>query len=143
MVAILRPTVPSATTDLTFRWTGNLVFEAQAGQHTLVLDGDGAAGISPVQLLGAALGGCMGTDVALILTRGRQPLKALDVELHATRAETDPRRFVGVRLHFAVRGAVDPPQLDRAIALSREKYCSVWHSLRQDITLEITTSIAE
>ena len=70
-------------------------------------------------------------------------LKALDVELHATRAETDPRRFVGVRLHFAVQGAVDPAQLDRAIALSRDKYCSVWHSLRQDIALEITTSIAE
>jgi putative redox protein len=119
------------------------VFEAHAGKHTLVLDGDGAAGISPVQLMGTALGGCMGTDVALILTKGRQPLKGLEVELHATRAETDPRRFVGVRLHFAVRGAVDPAQLDRAIALSREKYCSVWHSLRQDITLEITTSIAE
>lgn len=133
----------STTTDLTFAWTGNLVFEAHAGKHMLVLDGDGAAGISPVQLLGAALGGCMGTDVALILTRGRQPLRALDVEFHATRAETDPRRFVEVRLHFAARGAVDPAQLDRAIALSREKYCSVWHSLRQDITLEITTSIAE
>ena len=133
----------SASTHVTFRWTGNLAFEVHAGAHAIVTDGDGAAGISPVQLLGAALGGCMGTDVALILTRGRQPLKALDVELHATRAETDPRRFVGVRLHFAVQGAVDPAQLDRAIALSRDKYCSVWHSLRQDIALEITTSIAE
>jgi putative redox protein len=133
----------SPTTDISFNWTGNLAFEAHAGNHALVLDGDGAAGISPVQLLGAALGGCMGTDVALILTRGRQPLKALDVELHATRAETDPRRFVGVTIHFAVRGAVDAAQLERAIALSRDKYCSVWHSLRLDISLEITTSITE
>jgi putative redox protein len=123
----------SSSTDLTFRWTGDLAFEVHAGDHALVLDGDGAAGISPVQLLGAALGGCMGTDVALILTRGRQPLRALDVELHATRAKTDPRRFVR---------AVDPAQLDRAIALSRDKYCSVWHSLRQDIALEITTFIS-
>ena len=132
----------SATTHVTFRWTGKLAFEVDTGDHSLVLDGDGAAGISPVQLLGAALGGCMGTDVALILTRSRQPLRALDVELHATRADTDPRRFVGIHIHFAVQGAVDPAQLDRAIALSRDKYCSVWHSLRQDIALEITTSIS-
>jgi putative redox protein len=134
--------VAQATTHVTFRWTGKLAFEVDAGDHSLVLDGDGAAGISPVQLLGAALGGCMGTDVALILTRGRQPLRALDVELRATRADTDPRRFVGIHIHFAVQGAVDPAQLDRAIALSRDKYCSVWHSLRQDTALEITTSIS-
>jgi putative redox protein len=83
----------------------------------------------------------MATDVALILTRGRQPLRGLEVELHATRANSDPRRFVSVRIHFAVQGLVDPAQLERAIALSRDKYCSVWHSLRQDITLETTTSI--
>jgi putative redox protein len=135
--------VASSTTHVTFRWTGKLTFDVRAGAHTIVTDGDSSAGLSPVQLLGAALGGCMGTDVALILTRGRQPLRALDVELHATRAATDPRRFVGVRIHFAVQGAVDPAQLDRAIALSREKYCSVWHSLRQDITLETTSSISE
>jgi putative redox protein len=135
--------VAPATTHVTFRWTGKLAFDVRAGAHAIVTDGDGAAGLSPVQLLGAALGGCMGTDVALILTRGRQPLKALDVELHATRAEADPRRFVDVRIHFAVLGGVDPAQLERAINLSRDKYCSVWHSLRQDITLQITSSITE
>jgi putative redox protein len=136
-------TVASASTHVTFRWTGNLAFEVRAGAHTIVADGDSAAGLSPVQLLGAALGGCMATDVALILTRGRQPLKALDVELHATRADSDPRRFVGVRIHFTVQGGVDPAQLERAITLSRDKYCSVWHSLRPDIPLEATSSISE
>jgi putative redox protein len=135
--------VASTSTHVIFRWTGNLAFDLQAGDHTIVTDGDGVAGISPVQLLGAALGGCMGTDVALILGRGRQPLKALEVTLDATRAKADPRRFVSVHIHFAVQGAVDPAQLDRAIRLSRDKYCSVWHSLRQDIPLEITTSISE
>jgi len=139
----LQSIVASSSTHVTFRWTGKLAFEGHAGNHSIVTDGDGLAGISPVQLLGAALGGCMATDIALILTRGRQPLKALDVALDATRAVSDPRRVVAVRLHFAVRGAVDPAQLDRAIGLSRDKYCSVWHSLRQDISLEITTSISE
>ena len=131
----------AATTHLTLRWTEKLAFDVSAGAHTIVTDDDSTAGLSPVQLLGAALGGCMATDVALILTRGRQPLRGLEVELHATRAESDPRRFVSVRIHFAVQGLVDSAQLERAIALSRDKYCSVWHSLRPDITLETTTSI--
>jgi putative redox protein len=128
-------------TEITLAWTGDLAFSLTAGAHSLVTDGDGKAGISPVQMLCGALAGCMGTDVALILTRGRQDLRALDVTLSATRAEQEPRRILAVTIHFAVKGQVNPAQLDRAIALSREKYCSVWHSLRDDITLETTTSI--
>ena len=78
-------------------------------------------GLSPVQLLGAALAGCMATDVALILTRGRQPLKSLTVSLSARRADYDPHRVVGVQMHFAVGGDVNPAQLDRAVQLSRDK----------------------
>ena len=94
-----------------------------------------------MQLLGAALAGCMATDVALILTRGRQPLKTLTVSLSARRAEYDPHRVVAVAIHFAVGGDVNPAHLDRAVQLSHDKYCSVWHSMREDITLDTTTSI--
>jgi len=128
-------------TVVTAEWTGNLAFTVRAGDHAIVADGDSAIGISPVQLLGASLAGCMGSDVALILTRGRQPLKTLTVTLTARRADEDPHRFVAVNLHFAVGGNVNPAQLERAVQLSRDKYCSVWHSLRSDITLETTTSI--
>lgn len=128
-------------TVVTAEWTGDLAFTVRAGGHAIITDGDGGRGLSPVQLLGAALAGCMATDVALILTRGRQPLEALTVSLSARRADHDPHRVVGVRIHFAVGGAVNPAQLDRAVQLSREKYCSVWHSMREDIALETTTSI--
>jgi putative redox protein len=124
-------------TVVTAEWTGELAFTIRAGDHTIVTDGDSAQGLSPVQLLGAALAGCMATDVAL----GRQPLKNLVVTLSARRADHDPHRVVGVELHFAVGGAVNQAQLDRAVQLSREKYCSVWHSMREDITLDATTSI--
>jgi putative redox protein len=127
--------------EVSLAWTGDLAFTLTAGAHALVTDGDGKAGISPVQMLCGALAGCMGTDVALILTRGRQNLQALDVTLRATRADEQPRRVLAVTIHFAVKGPVNPAQLDRAIALSAGKYCSVWHSLRKDITLETTTSI--
>ena len=128
-------------TVVTAEWTGDLAFAVRAGGHVIVTDGDSAKGLSPVQLLGAALAGCMASDVALILTRGRQPITALTVSLSARRADDDPHRVLAVQLHFAVGGDVNPAQLARAIELSRQKYCSVWHSMRQDITLETTTSI--
>jgi len=122
-------------------WIDRLAFSIRGGSREIVTDGDSERGLSPVQLLAAALAGCMATDVALILTRGRQPLKALTVTLTALRADQDPHRVLQVMLHFAVGGDVNPGHLDRAIALSREKYCSVWHSMREDITLGTSTSI--
>jgi putative redox protein len=88
---------------------------------------------TPVQTLAFALAGCMGMDVVHILNKARQPLKGLRAELTASRAETEPRRITEVTLRFVVSGAVPEAQVERAIQLSRDKYCSVWHSLRQDI----------
>ncbi len=126
---------------VTTEWIDALAFTVRSGSHQIVTDGDSERGLSPVQLLAAALAGCMATDVALILTRGRQPLEQLTVTLTARRANQDPHRVLAVDVHFAVGGDVNAGQLDRAIALSREKYCSVWHSMREDITLTTSTSI--
>lgn len=128
-------------TQVALTWTQDLAFTARAGAHEIVIDGNGTAGLTPVQLLGISLAGCMGTDVALILTRGRQPFTALQVTLEAERAAEEPRRFVRVRIHFAVAGEVTSAPLERAIALSREKYCSVWHTLRPELPLDITSAI--
>jgi len=80
-----------------------------------------------------ALAGCMAADVVDIIRKGRHPLTALHVTFTGTRAEQPPRRFVEISLRFDIQGAVPPEAVDRAIALSREKYCSVLHSFRQDI----------
>ena len=61
--------------------------------------------------------------------------------LEADRADAEPRRIRAVRLHFSVIGDVPPEKVERAIALSREKYCSVWHSLRQDIAFETAFTV--
>jgi putative redox protein len=129
-------------TRVSVRWTDGLAFVSEAHGHQSVSDGDSRTGLSPVELLGASLASCMGSDLALILTRGRQDLRALDVDLVADRDDHDPYRFLRIRIHFAVRGEVSQAHLDRAIALSHEKYCSVWHSMRQDVPLELTSSIA-
>jgi putative redox protein len=132
---------PRPPTVVELTWQGDLRFLGRAGDHEVVLDGDGKAGTSPVQALALSLAGCMGTDVALILTKGRLPLEGLTARLQAERAPTDPRRLVRVRLRFVVKGAVPPEKVERAIALSRETYCSVWHSLRPDIDFQTSFEV--
>ena len=119
-------------------WQGALRFAGRTSQAAMTLDGNGQAGPTPVEALGMALAGCMAIDVVHILTKGRVEPTALLANLDADRADSDPRRIVAVRLHFKVRGPAPPDKVERAIALSREKYCSVWHSLRPDI--DFTTS---
>jgi putative redox protein len=127
---------PPVEVELT--WDGDLRLRGRAGQAAVVVDSDGRAGPSPVQALALSLAGCMSVDVVHILERGRQPLRGLRAQPRAERAPEDPHRLVRVDLRFEVTGAIAPDKIERAIALSREKYCSVWHSLRQDI--EFTTS---
>ncbi len=108
------------------------------GGVSIVLDSAGEAGPSPVQALAAGLAGCMAIDIVHILEKGRVPVRAVRAALVAPRAPEDPKRIVAAELRFTVTGDVPPDKVERAIALSREKYCSVWHSLRQDIAF--TTS---
>jgi putative redox protein len=124
-----------------FTWIGDLAFNARSGDTSITIDGDGKAGPSPVQSLVFALAGCMSADIVFILTKGRHAVRALRARLTALRAQQDPHRIVKVDLHFDVEGAVPADALQRAIGLSREKYCSVWHSLNPDIDLQVTSDI--
>jgi len=133
--------MPKPATRVSLRWTGELAFVVRARNHSIVTDANSETGLSPVELMAAALAACMGTDVAHILAKGRQGLEGLDVEIIAERADDNPHRFTKVRLNFDVAGDVNAAQLERAIQLSHEKYCSVWHTMRQDIALECTSSI--
>jgi putative redox protein len=122
--------------DLRFR----VAFGTSPSSTSLVLDSAGLAGPSPVQALAAALGGCMAMDLVHILTRGRFAIRQLTAHLTAHRAEQEPRRLVAVQLRFLVDSDAPQEAIERAIALSREKYCSVWQTLRQDIELDVTFS---
>jgi putative redox protein len=119
-------------------WERDLVFRGHAGAVELVLDSDAQAGPSPVQALAFALAGCMAIDLVHILRKGRLDLRGVRARLAAERAPRDPRRLTRVSLHFQVSGDVPGEKVERAIALSRDTYCSVWHSLRPD--LEFITS---
>ena len=127
---------PPVTVEI--EWEGALRFRGRAGERELRLDGDSASAVSPVETLALALAGCMASDLVHILVKGRIEPKGLTARLVAERAPEEPRRLVKVDLRFAVRGAVPADKVKRAITLSRERYCSVWHSLRPDIAF--TTS---
>ena len=133
---------PPAPIVLDLDWDGDLRFRGAAGSVSLVLDSEGQAGPSPVQALAFGLAGCMAIDVVHILTKGRLPLRALHAHLEAERRPEDPKRLLGVRLHFAVTEDVPADKVERAIALSREKNCSVWHSLRPDIDFRTSFAVA-
>ena len=119
-------------------WDGGLRFTTAASGVALSIDGQSKTGPSPVEALALALAGCMAVDVVDIVVKGRHPLRALRVDLTAERAPEPPSRFTAVTLHFTLEGDVPAYAVERAIALSHDTYCSVWHSMRQDIAF--TTS---
>jgi putative redox protein len=132
-----------APTTLEIVWTHDLIFEGRSEHASMVLDSAGLAGPSPVQALAFALAGCMGMDVVHILKKGRYDLRGLKVSLVAERAQDNPHRVIAVAIDVAVTGPVPRDQIQRAIDLSHEKYCSVWHSMRQDIPLTARFSVAD
>ena len=129
---------------VTLVWEHDLVFSGRAGGTAdapavqVTLDSASIAGPSPVQALAFALAACMAMDVVHILSKGRHDLRGLRADLTPARAAEHPRRMTGAELHFTITGTIPSEQIERAIALSRDKYCSVWHSLRQDIDFRVT-----
>lgn len=122
---------PPTVVELT--WEHDLVLSGKSGSIDLVLDSASKAGPSPMQALAFGLAACMAMDVVHVITKGRFKLLALRASLVGQRAPEEPRRFTAITLHYTITGDVPRDKVERAIELSREKYCSVWASLRQDI----------
>lgn len=132
---------PPGTLSLDLEWDGDLRFRGRSGEVRILLDSAGRAGPSPVQGVAFSLAGCMAIDLVHILTRGRTPPGAVRAHLEAERSPIDPKRINAVRLHFVLEGEVSADRVERAIALSRETYCSVWHSLDRGIDLRTSFEI--
>ena len=142
--------------ECTVNWTGALGtrsgmgFVAETGSgHTPVMDGapdaakpeNGGQNLAPrpMETLLAGAGGCTAYDVVLILKRGRHDVRGCTVKLDADRAEVDPKVFTKINMHFTVTGkGVPAAAVERAIAMSHEKYCSA--SVMLGKTAGITTS---
>ncbi|MFM8901234.1 MAG: OsmC family protein [Burkholderiales bacterium] len=133
--------------ECTINWQpqSGMAFIAETGSgHVLAMDGapDGGGrnlAPRPMETVLAGTGGCTAYDVVLILKRGRHDVTGCQVKLSAERAQADPKVFTRIHMHFLVSGR-DLPQaaVERAIAMSHEKYCSA--SIMLAKTAEITTS---
>ena len=142
--------------DCTVTWTGHsgtrspMGFVAETGTgHIINMDGapdaakpeNGGANLAarPMELLLAGTGGCTAYDVVLILKRGRHEVRGCSVQLSSERAATEPKVFTKINMHFTVTGkGIPAAAVERAIAMSHEKYCSA--SIMLGKTAEITTS---
>jgi putative redox protein len=126
--------------DLTTKlnWDGGFKFTGvNTGGIETVIDGDRQSGASPVELLLEALGACSAIDVVSILKKVRTPAEKFEVTLEADRNPAEPRYLTAVKMMFDVWGdEISHDKLVRAINLSISKYCSVYHSLRDDLKLE-------
>lgn len=108
------------------------MFVAQSGSgHSVVLDGPPEAGgqnlgVRPMEMVLMGLGGCTAFDVVDILRKKRETISDCIVEISAERADTVPKVFTKIHLHYIVRGShVKEESVQRAVELSAEKYCSV------------------
>jgi len=126
---------------VTLEWKGEFRFDATAGQVRTSIDGDGQAGPSPVNLLLESVGACAAIDVVDILQKGRQEIRGMHVEVGADRREEVPRAVTRLFLRFRIEGDVPEPRARRAVDLSLEKYCSVFHSLRMDVAVDTEIEI--
>lgn len=142
--------------ECTVTWTGQagtrsaMGFVAETGSgHVLTMDGapdaakpeNGGANLAPrpMETVLAGTGGCTAYDVVLILKRGRHAVQGCSVKLTTERADTDPKVFTHIHMHFTVTGkGVPPAAVERAIAMSHDKYCSA--SIMLGKTADITTS---
>lgn len=112
-------------------WVDGMSFVAESGSgHAVVIDGPAELGgrnigARPMELLLMGVGACSSVDVVMILKKGRQPVSDCVCEIKAERAEVEPKVFTKIHLHFVVSGnGLNVTQVERAVQLSAEKYCS-------------------
>jgi len=128
--------------NVSLTWIEDLRFEGRADDAVVAIDGDGRQGTSPVDLLLESVAACTAADVVDILKKGRQDLQSMTVRVEGDRRDEAPRYVKRVRLKFRMTGDIDEAKAQRAVDLSLEKYCSVFHSLRMDLAVDTEIEIA-
>ena len=105
----------------------------------MLMDVGNVNGPGPMDTLLLSVAGCMAVDVKMILEKSRVPVTGLRVSVEGVRAQTHPKRYTSLHLVYFLEGPgpEDQNKIERAVALSRDTFCSVLHTLRQDIDLTI------
>jgi len=127
--------------DLSINWKGKMAFSGVSPTgHKFIMDaapevGGENSGPRPTELLLQAVAGCTGIDIISILNKMRLEPSAFQMDVKGERAEEHPKRFTTINIHYALDGELPEDKVVRAIQLSKDKYCSVSHSLNAEITV--------
>ncbi len=132
------------------KWVGQMSFVAETGSgHTVVMDGPPEHGgrnlaARPMEMVLVGLGGCSAFDVVEILKKARQPVEDCQIVLEAERADAIPAVFTKIHMHFIIAGSgLNAKQVNRAVELSIDKYCSVVMMLRHSVDISYDYEILE
>ena len=132
------------------KWVEAVSFVAESGSgHAMVVDGAPEAGgrnlgMRPMEMVLAGVAACTAFDVVWILKRARQPVSDCVVDADAERAPVEPKVFTRIHLTYAVAGrGLDPHQVERAVRLSKEKYCSATIMLAHAVEITYDLRIVE
>lgn len=127
--------------ELTIKWKEKMAFSGVTPSgHEINMDaapevGGENTGARPTELLLQAAAGCTGIDIISILHKMRLEPSSFHMDVKGERAEEHPKRFTTINIHYALEGDLPEEKVFRAIQLSKDKYCSVSHSLNADITV--------
>jgi putative redox protein len=127
--------------SLSLVWQSGLHFKSGPDGPSVALASSVPGVPSPMHALAYAVMGCMAMDVVHVLQKGRHDLRGLTVAFEGDRAAETPKRYTSMHLHFTVTGAVPEEAVARAIQLSRDKYCSVFATLRPDLDFRTSVTI--
>lgn len=131
------------------KWSGNMAFSGtSASGHEIIMDASEAiggqnTGARPMELLLFATAGCTGIDIISILKKMRLEPTFFQMEVKGDRADTEPKRFTNIHIHYALEGTLPEEKVARAVKLSKDKYCSVAHSLNATITASFSINGVE
>lgn len=132
------------------RWIENAAFMAETGSgHAFVIDGPESIGgrnlgPRPMELMLTSIGGCSSVDIVRILKKARQNISGCEVRVSGTRADTDPKVYTAIHLHFIVTGQnLSDTHVKRAVELSADKYCSASIMLSKAATITHDYEIVE
>ncbi|MEE9350637.1 MAG: OsmC family protein [Thiotrichaceae bacterium] len=127
------------------KWLDNMSFVGESGSgHSVVMDGPPEAGgrdlgVRPMEMLLLGVGGCSSFDVVSILKKARQAITDCEVSITAERADSEPKVFTKIHLHFLVTGTdLNEKRVEKAVSLSADKYCSA--SIMLAKTADVTHS---
>lgn len=127
--------------EFSVRWDGNMAFSSVTPSgHNMKMDaaetvGGENGGARPMEVLLNAVAGCTGMDIISILQKMRMRPNKFEMNVTGWNAEDHPKRFTTIHIHYALEGALQEDKVSRAIQLSKDKYCSVAHSLSAKIAV--------